>query len=347
MTLNVRSHIALAMTLVVTANVASGVMAWTFHQAASEHAASARHATTRSEWVAGVSGSVTEFVSEANDLAFGLSGDLSSEGSAEYGDVMGVDMTLGREVTRSSEHIDPSDAARLAESWDALRTDVFVWVNAEAAAAGSPTRLTYMDDGKVRASVTSNIGVPAHLAGLTGGEIRRNVRSEAEALRDGLLRDVARGAQADTAVALAREQTARLRALQVTVASILVSLLTAFVVAVWLYRTIAGPLVAARAVAERVSDGDLDARFAAVRDDEIGALVHAVEGMRDAVVSRIRVMHEMAGALLVTADGLKASAEDARASGNAHGDPALDASLEDLTSRTAVLLDPAGELLET
>jgi len=77
---------------------------------------------------------------------------------------------------------------------------------------------------------------------------------------------------------------------------------------VWLLRTIVGPLSDAKRTAERVAAGEYGAQFTRHSADEVGVLVGAIELMRDSVVSRINVMQEMAGAVLVTIDGVQEAA---------------------------------------
>lgn len=96
-------------------------------------------------------------------------------------------------------------------------------------------------------------------------------------------------------------------------------LVVAIVAAVGLYRSIALPLSRARAFADTVASGHLEASFAHHRKDEIGALTHAVENMKDAVVRRIAVMREMAGAVLVTAESVRSEAITADAPAAIHG----------------------------
>ncbi len=347
MKLSVKVRIAIAMTLVLTVNVAAGAVSWALNARAAQYAEASREASDRARWVGGLSGLVTTFVSEANDLAFGVGSDLSAEGSAEYGDVMGVDGEIDHWVRTPEPGLDPDELEQIETAWSELRIAVFVWVNAEAVEAGSPTRLTLTDDGRVRASVDTNIEAPVALASLGTGELRREVRSEAEAFGDGLLRGIERSAQEEMAAALVGEQQARDLATVVTLVLIAASILMAAGAAVWLYRTIASPLNRARAVADAVASGDLDAAFGRHSEDEIGSLIHAVEAMRDAVVTRITMMREMAGAVLVTADGV---AEAVLEAGDHVGDdaaPELLGALDDVGERTRVLGSLAGQMLDS
>lgn len=222
----------------------------------------------------------------------------------------------------------------------------FVWVNAEAAEAGWPTRLKLMDNGQVRASVDTNIVAPARLSGMSSGELRREVRQEYEAFRDRRLRAVMRAAEAEAADAQALETQARSFAAALTIALFAFSALVAAAAAVWLYRTIAAPLNRARSVADAVTAGDLDAAFDSTADDEIGSLVHAVEAMRDTVVSRIKIMREMAGAALVTSEGVARAASEALDAAEDMADPQLQSALSEVKDRTQALEMLAAQMLE-
>lgn len=344
--LNVKTRIAVAMTIVLAVNILAGGTTWWLSVRAADHAAEARDATERARWVGALSESVTVFVSETNDLALGLDSDLSAEGSSEYGDVTGVDADIAHLISIAPDGVSPSDLEVVATEWQALRTEAFVWVNAEAEAAGWPTRLTIMKDDKVRASVDTNIEPSSALAGLGAGELRREVRKDYEAFRDRRLRGVMREAEAQAQSARTREISTRATATVITVALFGLASLVAAAVAVWLYRTIATPLNRARVVADAVTRGEFDRVFDHQGADEIGSLVHAVEAMRDAVVSRVLVMREMAGAVLVTADGVAAAVRDAS---DAVGDrPAVEltGALALADERTRVLESLAAQMLD-
>ncbi|MHB1341830.1 MAG: HAMP domain-containing protein [Coriobacteriia bacterium] len=306
MTLSVKSRIGIAMTLVVLVNMVAGGFSWLLHQRAADYELASRHATARSEWVATVSEKVTAFASEATDLAFGVAKGESAESSAEYGDLVGADAAASRLIDRAPGDLDPDMAASIADHWVALRPAVFAWVNAEAQQGGSTLRLTLGDAGEVRASTSSNIEVPIALTGLDAPMMRRAVRSQVESLNGGQLRAALGDATNDAAAAGGAASRARETAVTVTVAAIALSMVVALLAAFWLYRTIAGPLGAAKAVARQVASGDYSACFARTKNDEIGALVHAVEDMRDTVIGHVNVMRELAGAVIITASDVSA-----------------------------------------
>lgn len=312
MTLSVKQRIGVAMTLVVLVNLVAGGFSWLLHQRAAGEELTSQHAAARSEWVGGVADQVFGFVSEATDVALGVTKGESAESSAEYGDLVGADAATSRLVGRAPDDLDAAMAAQIADRWAALRPAVFAWVNAEAERANSTLRLTLGDGGEVRASTSTTIEVPAELDGLDASLMRRAVRSQAEALIAGELRRALDDAESDARAAELAAEKARDTAFAVTVAAIALSVVVALVAALWLYRTIAGPLVAAEKVARRVTAGDYSAAFIEPQNDEIGALVHAVEEMRDTVVGQVSVMRELAGAVIVTAGDVTAGASSVR-----------------------------------
>ncbi|MRS12249.1 MAG: methyl-accepting chemotaxis protein [Actinobacteria bacterium] len=312
MSLTVKQRVGIAMAAVVLVNLVTGSIGWALHLRATESEQSARRATERAEWVAAVSEQVTVFVSEATELALSVAAGVSEESSAEYGDLVGADRAVTRLIDQVPADLDPAVAAATAASWESLRPEVFVWVNAEAERAGSSLRLTLNEDGQVRASTSSNIGVPARLEGLDAASARRVVRSDLESFHEGRLRRTLAQAGEDARDSVLESQRTRRIAVNVTIAAIGVSVIVALMAAVWLYRTIAGPLAAARQVAQRVAGGDYSATFDRPNNDEIGTLVHAVEEMRDAVVGSLNAMREMAGAVIATAGDVAAGARTVR-----------------------------------
>jgi methyl-accepting chemotaxis protein len=123
-----------------------------------------------------------------------------------------------------------------------------------------------------------------------------------------------------------------------------VCVLVAVGTGVWLYRTIAGPLHEAKEVAERVAAGDFSATFPRHTNDEIGALVSAVEAMKDAVVGKVSIMREMAGAVLVTAESLRASVATVSESAGNNGNASALAEMDDSSQ---LLADLATQLIES
>ncbi len=312
MTLSVKTRIGVAMTLVVLVNLVAGGFSWLLHERAADFELASEHAAARSQWVAAVSEKVFAFASEATDIAIGVAKGESAESSAEYGDLVGADAATSRLIGRTPDDLDPGMAVDIAQRWEALRPAVFAWVNAEAEQADSTLRLTLGDAGEVRASTSSTIEVPAEFEGLDVPMMRRAVRSEVESFIAGELRSALGDAESDARTAGRAASRARDTAFTVTVAAIALSVIVAVIAAVWLYRTIAGPLIAAEQVARQVTAGDHSASFTKTRDDEIGALVHAVEEMRDTVVGHVNVMRELAGAVIVTAADVTAGAASVR-----------------------------------
>lgn len=308
MSLDVRGRVAVAMTAVVLMSVLTGGLSWWFGSVADGHAAEAARAAERARWVSEVSSAITSFNGQAGDLAFGVSGGVSEEGSSEYGDLTGVDAHVSRLLKRPPEGMLPADLDRITEGWASIRIQTLVWINAEAEAAASPTRLTLQDDGGIRASVISNISTPAALANVSGVELRRLVRSNSEALVDGSLRAIASAAVEERDVSAELAVSTRRSATSITIALLIIGLVVAVVVSAWLYGTIVGPLNEAKRIAELVALGEYGAQFKRHSSDEVGVLVDAIERMRDVVVTRIDVMREMAGAILVTNDGVREAA---------------------------------------
>lgn len=344
MNLSVRRRIGLAMGIVVLVNVAAGAASWYLDTRALHEQDRADAAVRRATWLSTVSNDVTAFVSEATDLAFGVTGGRSEEGSAEYGDLVGTDASVRRLMAQAPVDLPAADAAALAAKWEDLRVAVFVWINAEAETGHSNTRLMLTDTGTLRASVQSNISTPSALIGMDTGSLRREVRRQTEAFRLGVLRTQVDGALAEADTARRREDESRRWASTITLVAIAASLVVAVGAAVWLYRTIAAPLSKAKKVAEAVSSGDYAASFDRHGTDEVGALIHAVEEMRDSVVRRIEVMREMAGAVIVTAEAAAEAARTARERAYGQGDTgqALDA----VVSRAETLSDLATQMLD-
>lgn len=300
--MSVRQRIAIAMIAAVLVNVVAGVASWRLNSRADTDEREARDATARAEWISELGGAATAFMGEAADLALGVRSGKSEEASAEYGDLVGADAAVSRLIGRMPDGIEGDLARRIADEWDALRPSVLTWVNLEAEDAGMPLRLWLTDEGQLRSSTSTNIDTSADFAGMEPGAVRRAVRAEAEAFNKGTLRVALADATGDASAARAAAVEARDTAKTVTLIAIALSVLVAAAAAVWLYRTIAGPLGRAQESARRVTAGDLEASFEVHRNDEIGSLVEAVEEMRGSVVGQLAVMREMAGAVIVTAE---------------------------------------------
>jgi len=313
--MSVRQRIAIAMIAAVLVNVIAGVVSWWLNDRADTNEREARSATVRAEWVSELSGAATSFMSEATDLALGVRSGRSEEASAEYGDLVGADAAVSRLIGRMPDGFDNDLAHRIAEEWDAVRPGVLAWVNLEAEDAGMPLRLSLTEAGELRSSMSTNIDADAQFLGMESGTVRRAMRAEAEAFGKGTLRVALSDATADASAARAAAGEARDTAKSVTLAAIALSVLVALAAAVWLYRTIAGPLGRAQESARRVAAGDLTTTFEVRGGDEIGSLVEAVEEMRGSVVGQLAVMREMAGAVIVTAADVIEGARSIRALG--------------------------------
>jgi len=306
--LDVRSRVAIAMGAMVAMCLLTGGLSWHYSAVASSHSSAAGRAAERAHWVSEVSHHVTAFMGEASDLAFGASGGLSEEFSTEYGDLVGADSEISRMLANPADGMNPANLERVADGWDTIRLETLVWVNAEAESGDSPARLKLMEDGQLRASISSNITTPASVANVTGVELRRLVRAHSEGLVDGVLRDMGTAAVSERDAAEALAKDARRLATTVLLVLMLATLMVSVGASVWLLRTIVGPLSDAKRTAERVAAGEYGAQFTRHSADEVGVLVGAIELMRDSVVSRINVMQEMAGAVLVTIDGVQEAA---------------------------------------
>ncbi len=344
MNLSVKARIALAMTVVVAVNLIAGIAGWALHNRAVDAESEALRAANRASSLTALSDDVTTFISEATGLALAVNTGVGHEASAEYGDLIGANAKLEHVVDALAGAAGGPEDAEIAKRWDPLRVAVFVWVNAEAERGGSSVRLIMTEDNQVRSSFQSNIATPTALAGMDVGELRREVRRESEAYKDDLLRAASASAMEDAHIARDAEAQARLLASNVTLIAIAISVVIALLATVWLYGTIVRPLHAAKVVAEAVAGGDFSQSFKQQANDEIGALVHAVEDMRDAVVGKIAVMREMAGAVLVTAEGVGTSASAARQALLGEGDAG--AELVRVEAGADTLGTLAGQMLE-
>lgn len=313
----VRLRIVLAMSIVVMANlVVGGFASYQYAQAAAS-AAAAADAAARAGLLAHTSQRLTEFFSEASELALSMKAATRSEEiSTEYGDVIGADQSVSIALKRLADSLDPAQNAEVAAAWDEVRTDVARWVNTEAVSGGTPIRLKRMENGTFRASVETDLYVPSTM---TASEMRRGVYEKEEALRDGLLRRLVRDAEVEARAAEAVAKKAGQLAQTAILASIGVALLVAIAMSVWLYRSIATPLTRAKAFADAVAAGQLDASIVHRMGDEIGAMTQSVENMRDAVVHRLDNIRELAGVVMVLTESTAATlsaAERAAADGS-------------------------------
>jgi methyl-accepting chemotaxis protein len=272
---------------------------------------------------------------------------MSEEVSGPYGNVLGSELVATESLRRLGAQIG-SSAEPLTRQWDELRNIAYLWVNAEAADGHNDLRISRMTNGQFRASIASSLVAPPALKSASSAELRTAVRMQTESLKDGSLRRIVADAEQAALVATRREDKARQLALNGTLASLLLSLLLAVAASIWLYRSIARPLMAARVYADRVADGDWAATFPNHRADEIGALTHAVENMKDAFVRKATIMSEMAGAVLVTSGQVDAAAKHAQqavASGEISPTD-LAADLSAVSARTETLTGLAAQMLQ-
>jgi HAMP domain-containing protein len=347
MGLSVRARIALAMTVVVAANAAAAAFSWAYYSRAAEYGATARQATIAARAAASAAQRLSEFSADTGSLAFSLAqSSRPEETSGLYGAVQGTDVAVTDALRALSNVTTGTTGATLSTQWDATRRVTYAWINAEAVAAGSTLRLRRLDDGRYQAGTASNITLPADLQGMPASGLASASRQRVSALKDGTLRTVLHEADAASALATTEEEQARALARNGTAALVVASLVLAMAAAAWLHGTIARPLATAKRFADAVAAGDLGATFEHHAGDEIGTLTRSVEEMRDAVVHDLAVMREMAGAVLVTADGVRDAATHALATIDAGGD--FDESLAEdvvaVVTRAEVLMDLASEM---
>lgn len=332
MRLTVKARIATAMAILMLVNAAGAVITWRGFATAAQHSASAQEAFERARSAEVVATRLTQYVADSRALALAVSrSTLSEDSSVAYGRLQGsesgVDSALRALAGKAG-----GDAEALATDWDALRVSTYLWINREAATADSPFRLTADAKGRYRASVASNVREPSQVAAMSDSALRREVRDASETFTNATLRTMVESAEKDAALAAALEESVRNRAIWLSIALAVFSLAAAVLSGTWLYRSIAVPLGQARSFADRVAGGDLAATFPQHRSDEIGALTREIEHMKDVVVRRIATMREMAGAVLITAEAVRAEAV------------ALD--VPEVAEGTEVLLGLAGQMLE-
>lgn len=308
MHLTVKARITIAM-VALTAVTAAGTAtsSWLF-SSANRSADIAAHATQTARDTDAVAIRLTQFLAESRTLALAVSASkVSEDSSVAYGRLSGAEADVTNSL-RALERDSASEVTDLQAGWDALRTDTYLWINREAVQGESGFRLSRDSAGRFRASTGTNLTEPSEIAPLSTTDLSRKVRDNAEILRNRTLRAVTSQAEEEAAHAGAASVRARELATRATLVFTTLSLLLAVAAAIWLYRSIAIPLGVARAFADRVASGDLDATLGHTRDDEIGTLARAVEQMKDAVVRRIATMQEMAGAVLVTAENVRREA---------------------------------------
>jgi len=336
------------MTVLMVANAAGAAFSWWAYAEAARYSAEARAASGRAALASSAAERVTAWSADTGTLAFAArQAKLSEELSGTYGNVLGSELAASSSLRRLGS-LFPESAKPVSDQWDRLRLVSYVWVNAEATEGGTTLRISRMPDGKFRASVASNLTTPTGIPADSASLLRAETRKEVEALKDGTLRNIVVASEQASVRAVAEEDRARLLALNGTIAWVLASLALAVIASIWLYRGIARPLAAARSYANRVAGGEWSAAFPTHRSDEIGALTHAVENMKDAFVRKATIMSEMAGAVLVTSGQVDAAAKHAQeavaASGIASDDLTQD--LAAVSAKTEVLTGLAAQMLE-
>lgn len=306
--MDVRQRIAAAMAVVVAFDIFAGIVALGLNQRVVAETRRSRDAAVREQWMDQVAMRATQFMAESSGLVMDVATMETLERSVKYGQLIGSDFNVARALQKPPSAVAEKDAQEVRSAWRDMRMMTLAWVNAESEATGSSLRLRLMPNESVRASVYSDVRLPRSLAGLSLPEMHEAVRRHGEVFRDRLLRGMRVQAAGEAHAAQLAEADARALATAATTGLLGSCLVVAILAGLWLYRTIARPLASARLIAESVAAGDLDARFERHGDDEIGGLIHAVEGMRDAVVGKIAIMREMAGVVIVTSDGVRRAA---------------------------------------
>lgn len=348
MNTTVRSRIAIAMTMLVVANALGAAFSWWAYGEAARYSAEARAASRRAALASAAAERITAWSADAGSLAFAARQAARSEDiSGPYGNVLGSELAANGALRRIDTQFG-ADARPLAEQWEELKLLTYLWVNSEAVEGGTDIRLSRMPDGRIRASAESNLITPPGFANQAATEFRATIRQRTEALKDGTLRIIVANSEQKALEATLAADMAFAFARNGTIATLLFVLLLAVVASIWLYRSIARPLTSARDFADRVADGNWAATFTHHRSDEIGALTHAVENMKDAFVRKATIMSEMAGAVLVTSGQVDAAAKHAQQS-VASGEVSPTDLAEDLaavSARTETLTGLAAQMLQ-
>lgn len=346
---SIKMRITLVMTALLVINTAAAAASWALNARAARFADEARSSLEIAQAVQSASESVTEFVSDNRALAFSVSRDSKSEYSSEdYGQVIGSERLATHELARVAALVPGASAQEASGRWESLRELSYAWVNAEAENAGSSLRMSRSATGAYRASVDTNIQVPVALASTGLEEFGREVTDQGNLLRNATLRALVNDAGERATAAVKAETEARQTARNIVLALVALSLAAAVVAAIWLYRTIVTPVTRARVFADAVAAGDLGASLAHHTADEIGVLTRAIETMKDALVTRMNVMRELAGAVLVTADEVDRAASHALLVADA-GDGAdtesVPADLKTVVANSETLTELAGQML--
>jgi methyl-accepting chemotaxis protein len=146
--------------------------------------------------------------------------------------------------------------------------------------------------------------------GKSGPALRQAVLSESESMQYAVLGKLLSKADSVAAAASSAEAAARENAQRVTLILVALSVFVAIALGLWLYRGIVRPLGIARDYADRVAAGEYSASLGRHTNDEIGALTHAIENMKDNLVHEMEVMREMSGVIMITTEGIRASVSE-------------------------------------
>jgi len=349
MHLSVKNRIAVSMAMLVMVSAVGAAITASLHAKAGRFGEAAREQAQIARSTQHAAQAVAQFVADGTALALAVSASgVSEDVSFAYGQVQGSEQEASHALRALEQISEASSGAPVVAEWEGLRLLTYFWVNSEAADAGSPLRITLDGAGAFRASVVSNLRTPPGSEAMSTSELRRSVRDQGRVMTDASLRRLVREAERSAGAALADETTARRAAQNGTFLFIGVSLVLALFVATWLYGTIARPLEKARAFAKQVAAGDLAAVHGTHSADEIGTLTRAMESMRDAVVARVNNLHELAGVVLVTAEGVSEAATRAKKAADHiamdEEGPVIER-IEDMAQHAAVLENLASQML--
>lgn len=346
---SIKMRITLVMTALLVINTATAAASWALNARAARFADQARSSLAVAQAVQSASESVTEFVSDNRALAFSVSRDSKSEYSSEdYGQVIGSERLASHEIARVAKLVPGTAATTATRQWESLRELSYAWVNAEAEHAGASLRMSRSEKGGYRASVSSTIEPPAELVSAGLEQFGREVTEQGNLLRNATLRALVNDASVRATAAMVAEAEARQLARSIVLGLVALSLAAAVVASVWLYRTIVTPVTRARHFADKVAAGDLTATLEHHTADEIGVLTHAIEAMKENLVSRMLVMQELAGAVMVTAEDVGDAATRALALSGSEDlarKAAVPDDLHSMVGRTRTLKELAAQML--
>jgi HAMP domain-containing protein len=345
--LTVRARIAIAMTALAVANLLTASVAAVYFARAENYQHQLSAASTRVALASDASERVTEFMAETESYAVAARSKRPEDQTDGYGRLARADTAAGAAVAALARSAGP-DNATVVSDWADVRMGAFSWLNAEATADGSTLRLWLSPSGALNTNNVTNIPTPDYAAGEGLFDMRQAVRTRFDGFRDGIVRRVREVAETSAASAGSAEMAARDTAQTATLGLAGLALLVGVVAGIWVYRGTAVPLRAARRFADRVAAGELDATFDEHRADEIGHLTQAIENMKDVVVRDLRAMKEMAGAVLVTAEGVSFAAHGAMRSlhsSTCRGEQ-LEAHVSEVVTRADTLAELANGMLD-